>query len=78
MSYPKSDGTMRPYRLWHAQEKRALRWRYYADPRRAHIGALIEARYEKVGAVIEVYNAGNGRLLGQYKRTVDSVVFRGE
>lgn len=78
MSYPVSDGTKRPYRLWNAVEKAPVRWRYYADHKRAHMGALIEARWAKVGAVIEVYNASNGRLLGQYTRKVASVVFKGE
>lgn len=77
MSYPKSEGSKRPYRLWDAKEKQPLRWRYYSNPRRAHLGALIEARWAKVGTVVEVFNAENGRLLGQYRRTPDSVVFTG-
>jgi len=78
MMYPKSDGTARPYRLWDAQAKVAIRWRYYSDHRRAHMGALIETRWAKVGACIEVYNASNGRLLGQYKRRVSTIHFTGE
>ena len=77
MSYPKSESTARPYRLWDAVEKRALRWRYYSDPKRAHMGALIEARWASVGTTIEVYNAQNGRLLGQYTRRATSIDFQG-
>ena len=78
MSYPKSDSPTRPYHLWHANDKKALRWRYYSDPKRAHMGALIEARWAKVGVTIEVFNAQNGRMLGQYTRGVNAVNFLGE
>ena len=78
MSYPRTEGTKRPYRLWDAHNKVALRWRYYSDPRRAHVGALIEARWAKVGVSIEVYNAATGRLLGQYTRRLHTVDFTGE
>ena len=78
MRYPKSDGTARPYHLWDAKKKKPLRWRYYSDPKRAHMGALIEARWASVGTTIEVFNALNGRLLGQYTRTPTSISFRGE
>jgi len=75
VKYPRSEGTIRPYRLWHANEKHALRWRCYTDPHRAHIGALIEARWSKVGVTIEVYDALTGRMLGQYTRRTDTVSF---
>lgn len=78
MSYPRSEGTTRPYRLWDAKEKRPLRWRYYKESRNAHTGELIDARWAKVGTTIEVYNAESGRLLGQYTRHVDRISFRGE
>lgn len=77
MTYPKAEGTVRPYRLWDAKEKQQLRWRYYSDAKRAHMGALIECRWAKVGATIEVFNALNGRLLGQYTRRLHSVNFAG-
>ena len=75
MKYPIVGESKRPYRLWNANEKHAMRWRYYSNSKRAHMGALIEARWAKVGTVIEVYNAENGRLLGQYKRTVNTIEF---
>lgn len=65
----------RPYRLWDAQNKQNLRYRYYSDPKRAHIAALIEAKWSRVGASIEVYDCRTGRLLGQYTRRVHSVDF---
>lgn len=73
--YPLSEGNVRPYRLWNTKEKAALRWRYYSDPKRAHIGALIESRWSQVGTTIEVYNAHNGRLLGQYTRRLHDIKF---
>jgi hypothetical protein len=78
MSYPISEGAKRPYHLWNANEKKAMRWRYYGDPKRAHMGALIECRWAKVGTTVEVFNAINGRLLGQYTRTPTSIRFQGE
>ena len=68
----------RPYRLWDAVEAKTLRWRYYSNPKRAHMGALIECRWSKVGATIEVYNAATGKLLGQYTRRVKTIDFTGE
>lgn len=65
----------RPYRLWDAKRKQNMRWRYYSDKRRAHMGALIEARWAHVGDVIEVYDARTGRMLGQYIRMVDTIRF---
>jgi len=54
-----------------------MRWRYYGDPKRAHIGALIEARWSKVGTTIAVHNAETGRLLGQYTRRLNHIAFNG-
>lgn len=73
--YPESEGRARPFHLWNANEKQSIRWRYYSDPKRAHMAALIETRWSKVGTVIEVYDASKGKLLGQYRRHVDSVKF---
>ena len=66
---------MRPYRLWDAVNRRNIRWRYYADKKRAHISALIEARWLPVGSSIEVYDCRTGKLLGQYTRRVDTIRF---
>jgi hypothetical protein len=65
----------RPYRLWNARLKEQMRWRYYSNPKHAHLGALIEARWGEIGTVIEVFDSRTGALLGQYKRTPTSVAF---
>jgi hypothetical protein len=67
--------TKRPYRLWDAVDNIQVRWRCYAYPRNAHLGALIEARWGKPGHTIEVLDIRTGALLGQYKRTPTSVQF---
>lgn len=74
--YPRTDkDSVRPYRLWNANEKAQMRWRYYGSPRSAHLGALIETRWAKPGTVIEVIDARTAALLGQYRRTPTSVQF---
>lgn len=70
-----SPDSPRPYRLWDADAKRNLQWRYYSASYRAHIAALIECKKAQEGFVVEVYNAANGALLGQYKRLSSSVAF---
>jgi|SRR5882672_11340059 len=65
----------RPFRLWNAEESTLVRWRCYKFPRNAHLGALIEARWAKPGACIEVFDIRTAGLLGQYKRTPTSVTF---
>ena len=73
--FPVSDGTKRPFRLWDTKARRALRWRCYKHQARASIGALIEAKESKVGVTIEVFDARNGKLIGQYTRRVNNVHF---
>jgi hypothetical protein len=73
--FPKIAETVRPFRLWDANAKHPVRYRYYSAAKRAHLGALIEARWGAVGTVIEVYDARTAALLGQYRRTVSSVAF---
>lgn len=65
----------RPFRLWNPINKVNYRWRYYSSVKRAHIAALIEARWAKVDTVVEVYDARNGHLHGQYKRLPTTVAF---
>jgi len=76
-AFPRSESPARPFHLWDANEKKQLQWRYYSDQKRAHIGALIEARWAAIGNTIEVFNAQTGKLLGQYTRRVNTVEFRG-
>jgi len=66
---------VRPFRLWDAVHRRNIQWRYYSDPKRAHLGALIECRWSPIGHSIEVYDCRTGRLLGQYTRRLHAVQF---
>jgi len=68
----------RPYRLWDPQLNRNVPHRYFGDPKRTHMAALIECRWSRVGFTIEVINSETGRLLGQYTRRVNGIEFRGE
>lgn len=72
------DSVYRPFRLWNPVEQACYRWRYYADWKRACIGALVEAKWAKVGTTVEVIDIRTGRLLGQYTRTIDSIRIHNE
>ena len=79
MAYPvREDVTKRPFRLWNPKLKAEYRWRYYADWKRAVNAAFIELKWSAIGTVIEVFDVRNGKLLGQYKRTLTSVTFHKE
>jgi hypothetical protein len=65
----------RPFRLWDIKHKKNVAWRYYSEPERAHNAALIEIRWSKIDAAIEVYDCRTGKLHGQYIRRVDSIYF---
>lgn len=69
------EGAARPYRLWDAKTKANVRWRYYGTARRAHYAAMIECRWSQPGTTIEVYDARNGHLHGQYTRTPTTIQF---
>ena len=75
MARTRKEETVRPYRLWDSKKKQDLRWRYYSDHVRAHNAALIEVRWAKIDEVIEVYNCLSGRLLGTYKRNLNSISY---
>ena len=70
-----NDETIRPFRLYSANEKSFYRWRYYSDDKRAHMGALIECRWAKVGTVIEVIDVSIGKMIGSYRRGVNDIQF---
>ena len=70
-----NDETVRPFRIYDSKTKEFLRWRYYSDSRRCHIGALIEIRWAEVGSVYEVIDVSIGRMIGQYKRGVHDIKF---
>lgn len=71
----KEEPTQRPYRLWNAVAKRDMRYRYYKIKRNALDGALLEARWAKVGAVIEVYDCRTASHLGTFKRHPTTISF---
>jgi len=77
-TYPRLENgeeAARPFRLWNANDKELIRWRWYKYSRNAHLGALIEARWAEPGAVVEVIDIRTASLLGQYKRTPTSIQF---
>lgn len=78
--YPVSpvEEPVRPIRLWDAQERHQVPHRHFKEPKNAHMAALVEARWAKVGNTIEVFDSSNGKLLGQYTRRIDNVFFMGK
>lgn len=65
----------RPYRLWDSNGKIWVRYRYYHYLQKAHMAALVEARWAKPGAAFEVIDVRTYALLGVYKRHPTSVSF---
>ena len=74
--YPRNRESQRPYRIWDAKERKALRWRCYLHRRNAHNGALLEARWAAIGTALEVYDSRTGQLLGVYIRRVHTIDFK--
>lgn len=73
---PNGSGSARPYRIWDPQTESYRRYRYFASPLRAHIGAFVEAKWDlKVGQSIEVVNHDTGRRLGTYTRRIKNVTW---
>lgn len=67
--------TVRPFRLYNTSTKKFFPHRCYKHLRNSHIGALIEARWGKVGDVIEVVDVTVGKMVGQYRRNLHAVTF---
>ena len=76
--YPKHESPGRPFRLWDTKTSKLIPWRCFKHKKNAHMAALVEARWAKVGATIEVINIETAKMLGQYTRRVNSVTFLGE
>lgn len=74
--YPQTKDTVRPYRLWNANEKRNEPHRCYSTQRRALDSALLLVRWAHVGVSLEVYDITTARWLGTYTRRVDSITFQ--
>lgn len=64
----------RPYRIYDTKTKTNLPYRCYVHFVKAHIGALIQSRWSKIGTVLEVIDV-NGGAYGQYKRTLTGIEF---
>jgi hypothetical protein len=73
--YPHIEETSRPYRIWDCKAKQDVRWKYYADPKRAVMGALLTAAWGEVGIKLEVYDTTNGKCYGIIYRRVKSIDF---
>lgn len=74
--WTKIDGeAKRPFRLWDSVAKRDMCYRYYQIKRNALDGALLETRWAKVGATIEVYDCRTGSLLGIFQRHTTTISF---
>lgn len=63
----------KPIRIWNAKAKKHCAGRYYKYHRNAHDGALLMARWAKIGETLEIIDARTGRLLGQYTRKLHTV-----
>ena len=77
----KSNCPTRPFHLWNPTggihgKGRRIPSKFYSDPKRAHMGALQEMRWARIGASIEVLNVVQGRELGTYTRRVSSIDFQ--
>jgi hypothetical protein len=71
----RAECSSRPFHLWDAKAGKRIRSKFYADPKRAHWGALKEMRWAKVGTTLEVLDVRRGRELGAYTRGVNAIRF---
>lgn len=70
------EPTKRPFRLWDANAKCDLRWRYYQIKRNALNGALLESAWAKVGTSIEVYDCRTAHHLATFTRSAEGKITR--
>jgi hypothetical protein len=70
-----AQDSTKPIRIWDAKAKKHCVGRYYKYHRNAHDGALLMARWAKVGETLEIIDARNGKLLGQYTRKLHSISY---
>lgn len=73
----RNDDAARPFRLWNPGDGEFLRWRCYLHLRNAHLGALIECRWAKIGTTIEVIDISTHKQWGSYTRRVNDIHFMG-
>lgn len=72
---PVDRDSSRPFRLWNAEAKKAVRWACFKNLRRAHMRALYEAAWSTGDTVFEVIDIRNQGLRGQYKRVGKHIEF---
>lgn len=59
--YPRDKGTLRPFRLWNAKDRKPLQWRYFAFHDNAIDAAMRDVKWLKGRfSALEVYNTTNG------------------
>jgi len=75
MKRTRQEESSRPFRIWDANEKVDVRYRYYSHALNAHWGCLKQMLWTKVGVTLEIYSIVNGKLYGQYTRTLTGVKF---
>jgi hypothetical protein len=75
------EDTKRPFRLWNpgvnGSAGEFVRWHYFSHLRNAHLCALIECRWAKVGTTFEVVDVRTQKFWGSYTRRVDEIRFMG-
>ena len=75
MKYEKNEQTVRPFRLYNADTKKFQSHRCFKIKQNAHLGALMQIRWAKVGTTLEVVDLSIGKMHGQYTRGVNDIKF---
>jgi hypothetical protein len=78
MDYQLNEDSSRPFRIWNARLKKPVPWRCYKYWKRAILGTLMELKWAPIGTVLEVVDIRTGKLIGQYTRTINSIIFNKE
>ena len=76
--FERVEDAVRCFRLYDANVRKFLLGRNFVHRRNALMGALIEARWSKIGTCIEVIDVSRARMIGQYRRRVNDIHFMGE
>lgn len=75
-SHPRTrdKSASRPIRIWDAQSRTVVRYRYFHFIKRAEEAALGLAYWQKPGRALEVYDSRSGRLLAQFLKRPDGAI----
>ena len=77
MQYPVSTAQVRPFRIYHEQNRKVLTGKCFGIVLNAHNAAMVYARwYLNVGDTVAVLNSA-GIVMGQYTRKIHSVGYMG-